>query len=413
MIREQEKLSKVKIKGNAKYAYIIASITVIVVLSVIILLSIKNADTQYMVQNGTIENTELASAFVIKDEVVINKDMSKVLLPIVAEGHRVAKGSIIATYKGAEYENYLSKLEEMDKEILELMKDLPTVYSSEIENIEKQIHSVIKKTDNESSYIKMQEYKIEVNSLINKRAELLGNLSPDGAAIKEKILERNLYVAKAKKSNDNIIANKSGLVSYETDGLEEILTNKKIDTFSVNDIEEKCKNININNNKIKIVNNYEAYFVTEVSKNNYQYMKEKKNYIVRLMGDDTYEFNSTLYKISETNNGYQAIFKITNGIEHLISNREIEIEIVWWDSTGLFVTNNSLVINKENNITYVKVMKYGNYIDVPVKIVKQNEEYSIIDNYSSEEVKSLNLDREYSLKVYDRIVIQSEESGVK
>lgn len=413
MIKEQKKLNKVKIKGNAKYAYIIASITVIVVLSVIILLSIKNADTQYMVQNGTIENTELASAFVIKDEVVINKDMSKVLLPIVAEGHRVAKGSIIATYKGAEYENYLSKLEEMDKEILELMKDLPTVYSSEIENIEKQIHSVIKKANNESSYIKMQEYKIEVNSLINKRAELLGNLSPDGAAIKEKILERNLYVAKAKKSNDNIIANKSGLVSYETDGLEEILTNKKIDTFSVNDIEEKCKNININNNKIKIINNYEAYFVAEVSKNNYQYMKEKKNYIVRLMGDNTYEFNATLYKISKTNNGYQTIFKITNGIEHLISNREIEIEIVWWDKTGLFITNNSLFTNKENNITYVKVMKYGNYIDVPVKIVKQNEEYSIIDNYSSEEVKSLNLDREYSLKVYDRIVIQSEESGVK
>ena len=413
MIKKQKKLNKVQIKGNTKYAYIIAGVTVLVVLSIIILISIKNADTQYMVQNGTIENTELASAFVIKDEVVINKDMSKVLMPIVAEGHRVAKGSIIATYKGTEYENYLSNLEEMDKEILELMKDLPTVYSSEIENIEKQIHSVIKKSNNESSYIKMQEYKIAVNLLINKRAELLGNLSPDGAVIKEKISERNSYVAKAKKSNDNIIANKSGLVSYETDGLEEILTNKKIDTFSVSDIEEKCKSININNNKIKIINNYEAYFIAEVSKNNYQYMKEKKNYIVRLMGDNTYEFNTTLYKISETNNGYQTIFKITNGIEHLISDREIEIEIVWWDNTGLFVTNNSLFTNKENNITYVKVMKYGNYVDIPVKILKQNETYSIIDNYSFEEVKILNLEREYSLKIYDRIVIQSEESGGK
>lgn len=405
MVKVEKKVKK--IKGNTSYAYIIAGAAVLVVLCIIILLSIKNANTQYTVQNGTIENTELTTAYVIKDELVVDKDMTKVILPIVSEGHRVAKGSILATYKGGEYEKYLNNLKKMDEEILELMKDLPTVYSSEIEDIESQIYSLIKSSNNETSYIKMQEYKTGINGLINKRAELIGDLSPDGAAIKDKIEQRNSYVVNAKKSNDNIIAKTSGIVSYETDGLEKILSSRQIDSYSESKLRESCKNISISNDKIKIVNNYEAYLIAKVSKDNFNYMKANKTYSVRLMGDETYTFEVTLYNINEVENGYDVIFKIKNGIEHLIGEREVEIEIVWWNSNGLFVSNDALKV--ENNINYVKVIKYGNYVDVPVKIIKQNEKYSIIDNYTTKEIKDLALDRKYLVKVYDNLVVESSE----
>ena len=51
----------------------------------------------------------------------------------------------------------------------------------------------------------MQEYKQRINSYINKRAGIIGELSPDGAEIKKLIEDRNKYEAKAKKSNDNIL----------------------------------------------------------------------------------------------------------------------------------------------------------------------------------------------------------------
>lgn len=330
----KEKNKKVKrIKGNLRYAYIIASVIVLVILCLIILFNVNNTVEQYIVQNGSIENVELASAYVIKQETIIDKDASKIIIPVVASGRRVAKGSIIATYKGSDYENYLEKTKQMDKQILELMKDLPVVYSSEIENIENQINDLIKDSNNENSYIKMQEYKTKINSLISKRAELIGNLSPDGAAVKDLIKKRNKYVEAAKKSNDNVIASSSGIVSYQVDYLEQELSSKNINKLNFEDIANTVKSKNTDSTKIKIVNNYEAYIITKVSKKNHEYMVKNRKYNIRIIGDKDNSFEAILYKIEEKEDAYEIIFKISNGIECLVNEIEIEIEIVWWNNT--------------------------------------------------------------------------------
>ena len=74
----------------------------------------------------------------------------------------------------------------------------------------------------------MQEYKQRINTYVNKRAVIIGTLSPDGAKIKELIEKRNAYELEAKKSTDNIIAPMTGLVTYKIDGLETILAGKNI-----------------------------------------------------------------------------------------------------------------------------------------------------------------------------------------
>lgn len=408
---EKVKGKILRLKGNTNYAYIIAGGTVIVLLCVIILLKLNRVEEQYIIQNDDIENTEIATAYVIKDEEVIEKDTNKVLLPVVAEAERVSKNSIIATYKGTEYDTYLTTLEDLDKQIHELMKDLPTVYSSEIENLESQIYQKIKSANDETSYIKMQEYKTEVNNLINKRAELIGNLSPDGAKIKELIKERNEYVENAKKSNDNILATRSGIISYETDGLEDVLKYDNIENITIDKARTSCENIVITNNKIKIVNNYKAYLIVKVTNLNYEYMKLNKDYTIRSIGENSTSFIGELVRMTEIDGGYEIVFEITNGIEHLITTREIEIEIVWWNTNGLFVVKDA--VYEKDGISYVKVIKYGKYSEVPVRILKHNEEYCIIDNYTSAELKEKNLNREYSVKVYDRLVVTKEESEGK
>ena len=118
---EKVKGKILRLKGNTNYAYIIAGGTVIVLLCVIILLNLNRVEEQYIIQNDDIENTEIATAYVIKDEEVIEKDTNKVLLPVVAEAERVSKNSIIATYKGTEYDTYLTTLEDLDN-----LKELAT-----------------------------------------------------------------------------------------------------------------------------------------------------------------------------------------------------------------------------------------------------------------------------------------------
>lgn len=57
----------------------------------------------------------------------------------------------------------------------------------------------------------------------------------------------------------------------------------------------------------------------------------------------------------------------------------------------------------------MKVIKYGQYVDIPVKIIKNNENYCVIANYTKSELKELGLSCKNTLKVYDRLIIQTKE----
>lgn len=392
-----------------KYYVIIGSVCIALVL-VVLILSIKENTKQYLVENGTLEYTEMVTGYIIKDEAVISKEKSKILVPVIAEGSRVAKNDIIATYKGEEYKNYETTLSQMDKEILERMKYLPPVYSSEVNAIEHTIYTLVKESIGQTSYSKMQDYKQKVNNNINKRANIIGELSPDGAEIKEMLEERNNYEQQAKKSNDNILATMPGIVVYSADGIEDkldynIITNINYDTIK-NTINELCVS---DNTKIKIVNNYEAYIVMKVDLKNAEYIKEGQDYKLRLIEQDGYELLGELIKATPLEDGVEVYFKITNGIENIVNLREAEIEIVWDYSSGLVVPFKA--INKYDNIDayYVTAIKYATYEKIPVQVRIQSKNYALVKNYTEEELKTLELVCDYKLKLYDRIIVENKK----
>lgn len=320
---------------------------------------------------------------------------------------RHKRAGIIATYKGKEYENYEETLNKMDGEILDAMKDLPTVYSSEIDTLDASIYSLVKSIDDENSTAKMQEYKQKINNSINKRAVIVGNLSPAGASVRKLIDKRNEYEAKAKKSNDNIVAQMTGIVSYSTDGLEDKLKTSDIDKISYDEITTIIQNNTQSVNKdIKIVDNYEAYIVTRVDKSDKQYINENSVYSLRLIEDSNYELQAKLIKYSENEENIDIYFKITNGIEELVNLRNVELEIVWWEKEGFIAPNNAII--KNGDIDYLNVIKYSDIVTIPVKVLRQNDTYSIIRNYEAEELKQLNITTDYEIKLHDRVIIKSK-----
>lgn len=90
-----------------------------------------------------------------------------------------------------------------------------------------------------------------------------------------------------------------------------------------------------------------------------------------------------------------------------MNSREIEVEIVWWENSGLFVKKEALKKYKDTGVYYVQVMKYGECSNIPVKILKSNEKYSIISNYTNLELNTLKIDRKYNLNIYDQLVINN------
>ena len=110
------------------------------------------------------------------------------------------------------------------------------------------------------------------------------------------------------------------------------------------------------------------------------------------------------------------ILKINKEISELSNYRKISLDLIWWSYTGLKVPNESIV--EENNLQYVVRNRAGYLSKILVKVKKQNERYSIISNYTSEELKELGyssteISNMKTINMYDEVLVKPELSKVK
>lgn len=106
------------------------------------------------------------------------------------------------------------------------------------------------------------------------------------------------------------------------------------------------------------------------------------------------------------------ILKTNKATEELVSYRKISVDVIWWKYSGLKITNSAII--EEGGLNYVLRNRTGYKDKILVKIEKQNKNYSIITNYTPEELLSLGYDKEEifamkSITLYDEIVVHPEK----
>ena len=390
---------------NRLFVYIICSILLLVVLVITFSNILKKGKTTYLVEKGTLEFSSLAESYVVKNETIIERDTTKSLVPVVAEGKKTAKGGIIATYKSAGYDTKLATLETMDAEILALMQNLPVIYSSEIESVENQIRTELKDAIGTTSYVEMQNHINVINELVNRKAVVVGELSPSGQEITKLINKRNQYESEMKSSSDNVVATAQGIVSYTTDGLEKYLVADDISKLSFDKIKELLANQTTASN-IKVIDNFHCVVFARTNVVDEQYLKSGASYKLRVVGDKTNVLDAKLvsYYTDKDNNTLDLVFEIENGIEQIALLRSMELEIVWWTNTGLYVPTSS--IYEADGVGFVDVLRYGKTISVPVKVTRSNGGNSIVKNFTEEEIKDKNINSDTEININDTIIIK-------
>ncbi len=118
------------------------------------------------------------------------------------------------------------------------------------------------------------------------------------------------------------------------------------------------------------------------------------------------------YTYHESEDSNIIVFQINEAIEELINYRKISLDIIWWQATGWKVPN-SAIKYKKDDLAYVVRKRSGYSDNVYVKVLKQNLDYSIIDNYTyselSEELKEKEIEEDIDsrpiLSLYDEIAI--------
>lgn len=404
-------ISKKKPKHFTKKRLVAMIVTVIVtvIISMIIFQCVSKKSGTYTVVSGYVEKISDTQGVVIKQEKVIDTNNINSIIPLIEQGNRTRKTEAIAIYKDSNYQSYTEKINDIDKQIETLVKDLPQTYSNDIAYLESQIELLGKEARKTTSYIKIQEYKTKIDELVSEKITLLGELSPSGSKVRELIEERKKIEKTYKESSNNIKSPMAGCVTYKIDGLEGISDTSKVLGYTITDINkifDSYKSNVSNDFGIKVVDNFNAYIIVKVKNN--EYIKEGTSISIKFTDKSDLKENATLTKVIDidSDNKY-CIISMNNGIEKLIDSRCENLEIVWTKKSGMAVPLNAITLN-ESSIGNVTVIKNGDYQEVFVKISLANDNIAIVENLTEEDRKNNNIDNKNVLEIYDQLVIKEE-----
>lgn len=375
----------------------------------------KSIDT-FMVEEGTLSYEESAEGYIIRDEKVLKgNNYSNGISQIVTDNSRVATGKAVFRYYSNNEENLNKQIADLDKQIDEaLQNSKEKVFTNmDMDNLETEIKQILEEMYAENNIQTIKEYKKRLNAYVVKKAEIAGENSPAGSYIKNLVEQRANLTNQLANDSEIITAPNPGLISYRVDGLEEVLncnnedfsylTTELLNSFNL----EVGTSIPESNEAGKLVNNYVCYIACPINTENSEVAEVGEKLILRFA--DMKEVSAEIVKINEEENKRVIIFKITENIEDLLEYRKVSLEIVWWKYSGWKISNSALI--EKDDATYIKRTKAGVEEEILVKVLRQNDTYSIVENYKDEELNEMGYTLEEiqefpKIKLYDEIKIQ-------
>ena len=412
--KPKRNISKVKVG----ILIIILAVILVYVLSLILKL-IKNPTSTFMVTNGELSQEEAVTGYIVREETVVKgKNYKNGMVKIKNEGEKVAKGDSIFRYYSSGEEELKEKISDLNVQIQQIMQNEESAFSSDIKLLESQIEKELNAIHEANSTQEIQEHKKNISEYVSKKARISGELSPSGSYLKQLLEQKEEYEARLNSGSEYIEAPISGLVSYRVDGLEDVL---KTDDFGKLN-KEFLEKINLKTGQIvtsseemgKIINNYNAYIIFNSDSNEAKSAKVGDSIKIRLQNSSTTKANIENI-INENDDTRTITIKITNDVEKLTSYRKISLDIIWWSAEGYRIPNSA--IKEVDGISYVVRNRNGYYNKMPIKILKQNEEYCIVKAYKTEELKELGFTTTqiYNMKniaLYDEVVINPTDEQI-
>ena len=417
----EEKNVKKQIKFNKKSIIYIAIFLVVIYVIYTIYLLIKQPTDIFTLEEGTLYSEETDIGYVIRDEVVVQGENYKNgMEKIKAEGEKVAVNEAVFRYYTKNEDSLKEKITELDSKIQEAMANETELFTSDMKSLETQIDQKLLEISTVNDTTKLEEYKKEINELITKKANIAGDLSPQGSYLKELIEERKNYENELNSGAEYVNSSKSGVVSYKVDGLEDVLkpTEECFSTLT----KEYLENLDLKTGKIvptseesgKIIDNTYCYIATISNTEEAKNAEVGDRVRVRLPSGS--KVSAEITYILQDGDDRVLILRIEKEVEELISYRKISFDLIWWSETGLKVPNQAIV--KENDLAYVVRNRAGYLNKLLVKEKREGEKNSIVEPYDTDELKELGFSNEEiisykKISLYDEVIINPDLTKVE
>ncbi|MBR3249793.1 MAG: hypothetical protein IKF83_03745 [Clostridia bacterium] len=405
--------NKSKVKQNNKIFVTIALTLIFIYVLYTAYLLVKQPTDTFTVEKGTLYLEEIAEGYVIRKEAVVKGENYKNGMEQIAiEGEKVANNQSIFRYYSNNEEELKEKIVELDGKIEEaLAKENTNIYSSDLKILEGQIDEKITNLNELTNLNEITESKKQIGDLVTKKAKMAGELSPSGSYIKELIEERSKYENQLNSGSEYVKAPNSGVVSYRVDGLEETLANVDFTYLS----ESYLQNLNLKTGKMvatsdesgKVIDNFSCYIVTIL--NSEKAKEAKVGDKLKVSFSEEKEIAAEIKYIKPEDTGNNIIVLETKELtDELINYRKLSFNLIWWSYAGLKVPNQAII--EQNGLQYVVRSRAGYSNKILVKVLRKNDNYSIVTSYTTDELKELGYNpQEISsykkISLYDEILL--------
>ena len=421
-MKEENKITKKKVNRKKIIIYI-ALVLILIYLAYAVYLLVRQPTDKVTVEKGTLYLEETYIGYIIRNEQVVKGNNYKNGMErIKNEGEKTAKDDSIYRYYSKNEEKLKEQIAELDTKVQEALQGQTSIDSTlklaDIKLLENQLDEKIALLSKTSDISKITEYKKQINDIISKKAKLTGESSSAGTYLKQLYNQRTKLEEQLNSGAEYIKAPESGIVSYKVDGLEETLTPNNFSTLSKEFLEKlKIKTgqlIATNDECGKIIDSSKCYIATISDSEQARKTSVGDSVKVRLSSNKV--IKSTVAYVSQENEEETLIvLEINKQISELANYRKISFDLIWWNESGLKVPNQAIV--EENGINYV-VRNRAGYLDkIAVKVTKKNDKYSIVTNYSTNELKELgfsstDINSMKSISIYDELILNPDLSKV-
>lgn len=334
---------------------------------------------------GKLSDEEQVDGIIIRSEEVLNVEKGQKIQKIKENNEKVSKNEIVAKVSTQNEQDIMKKIEEVNKKIEQaLSENQINVNSAQNITINEKIERVLAHVSDTNFQSKIEEYDKEIKNSLYEKAKISGELTKEGSKLKNLIKEKENLEATLNSNTKNVISTSAGNISYIVDGYEQKL---KADNFEYL-TEDILKSVDIkrgavlsvSDNKAKIIKDFNTYIACIVKKDRLKDVKRGKT--LELNINNEHEALSMVEYIKDIDNSKSIVVFSTNKLSTELSKyRKISVGIIWWSEVGLKVSNKAIKrIEKQH---FVVKNKSGFTELIPVKLIKETEEYSLVSGYSS------------------------------
>lgn len=357
---------------------------------------------------GSVDQTSLFDGIIVRDEKIYTSASGGVIVYNLNEYDRVKKGGEVCSVQEAnEVAAIEASLTNVDKSIIS-MQDSRQDYLLFDEDI-KVANGQIKKIADELSFSLCEDnvqalylMKEQIGQVLEVRNQML--LTENTGSLKTLAQERNIIESRLSAVKHSVFSDDSGVVSYLTDGLENILTVDGLDSVSKERTKMKVNYDELAYNKevrpgepvFKVIKSNDWYIAAYIDSSlTADWLINTAKTIYVKNGDRFAPLSVTIYKLEAAGESTYVVFKANKELIDYLKCRSLSFKVEQGVVEGLKIPNSAIVdktllkipkefVHEDNGKYSVTKMSLDKEETVPITYTSSDDTYFyVIHDYNN------------------------------